>query len=65
MGANDMVRAIDHLPGGRQHVPRAANLRRPAGWLRWRLSHWLYLDGTAKASPSRARGGRPSEARLP
>ena len=47
-----MVRAIDHLPGGCQHVTRAANVRRPAGWLRWRLSRWLDLDG-AKASPTR------------
>ena len=55
---NDVVRAIDHSPGGRQHFARAANLRHPAGWLRWRLSRRLNLDGTARASPTRAAEGR-------
>jgi hypothetical protein len=50
-----VVRAIDHLPGGCQRVTRAANARHPAGWLRWRLSRWLNLVGTAKASPTRGR----------
>jgi hypothetical protein len=51
--ANDVEPAIDRLLGSRQHFSLAANLRHPAGWLRWRLSRWLNLDGTAKASPTR------------
>jgi hypothetical protein len=51
-GANDVVWATDHLLGGCQYVTRAANVRHPAGWLRWRLSRWLNLDGTAKPSPT-------------
>jgi hypothetical protein len=53
--ASDLVWAVDHLPGGAQHRTRAANVRHPAGWLRWRLSHWLRADGTALPSPSEAR----------
>lgn len=53
--ASDVVWAVDHLPGGAQHRTRAANVRHPAGWLRWRLSHWLRPDGTALPSPSETR----------
>jgi hypothetical protein len=53
--ASDIVWAVDHLPGGRQHRTRTANVRHPAGWLRWRLSHWLSPDGTAMPSPSQQR----------
>jgi hypothetical protein len=37
---SDLTWAIDHEPGGRQHRQRLANVRHPAGWLRWRLAHW-------------------------
>jgi hypothetical protein len=53
--AADLVWAIDHLPGGRQHRTRTASIRHPAGWLRWRLSHWLQADGTSLPSPSQQR----------
>lgn len=53
--ASDLVWAVDHLPGGRQHRTLTANVRHPAGWLRWRLSHWLNPDGTAMPSPARQR----------
>jgi hypothetical protein len=49
------VWAVDHLPNGRQHRMRTANVRHPAGWLCWRLSHWLNADGTARPSPSQER----------
>jgi hypothetical protein len=37
----DLTWAIDHAPDGRQHRHRLATVRHPAGWLRWRLAHWL------------------------
>lgn len=53
--ASDVVWAIDHLPNGRQHRTRVAHVRHPAGWLRWRLSHWLHANGTPLLSPTQAR----------
>jgi hypothetical protein len=53
--AAELVRAIDHLPSGRQHRTSIANIRHPAGWLRWRLSHWLGPDGTPLPSPGQQR----------
>ena len=53
--ASDVVWAVDHLPGGRQHRTRLACVRHSAGWLRWRLSHWLRDDGTPLPTPSQAR----------
>jgi hypothetical protein len=53
--ATDLVWAVDHLPGGRQHRTRITNVRHAAGWLRWRLSHWLGADGTALPSPTQQR----------
>jgi hypothetical protein len=53
--AGDVVWAVDHLPGGAQHRTRSANVGHPAGWLRWRLAHWLRPDGTALPSPSETR----------
>ena len=41
--ASDLVHAVDHWPDGRQHRTRLANVRHPAAWLRWRLSHWPLL----------------------
>jgi hypothetical protein len=49
---SDLTWAIDHEPGGRQHRHRLAYVRHPAGWLRWRLAHWLTPDGTP--APSRS-----------
>jgi len=43
---SDLTWAIDHEPGGRQHRQRLANVRHPAGWLRWRLAHWRSPDGS-------------------
>jgi len=53
--AADLVHAVDHWPSGRQHRTQLANIRHPAAWLRWRLSHWLASDGTPLPSPSQAR----------
>jgi hypothetical protein len=53
--AADLVWAVDHLPGGQQHRTSTASVRHPAGWLRWRLSHWLQADGTPLPSPSQQR----------
>jgi hypothetical protein len=53
--ASDLVWAIDHFPDGRQHRTRLANVRHPASWLRWRLSHWLTPDGAAIPSPTQRR----------
>jgi hypothetical protein len=53
--AADLVHAVDYLPGGRQRRTRLDNVRHPAAWLRWQLSHWLGPDGTALPSPSQAR----------
>jgi hypothetical protein len=44
--------AIDHHPDGRAHLGTAEQVRNPVGWLRWRLSHWLNPDGTARLSPA-------------
>jgi hypothetical protein len=43
--AADLVHAVDHWPDGRQHRTRLTNVRHPAAWLRWRLSHWLTSNG--------------------
>ena len=64
----DLLWAIDHLPGGRPHRGSARYARHPVGWLRWRLSHWLLADGTARPSPrqeaaERARRHRRDQAR--
>jgi hypothetical protein len=48
--ARELLYAIDHYPDGRAHLGTAERVRNPAGWLRWRLSHWLRPDGTALPS---------------
>lgn len=53
--ASDQVYAVDHQPDGRQHRTRPANVRHPAGWLRWRLGLWQRPDGTPLPSPSQQR----------
>jgi hypothetical protein len=47
-----LLYAIDHHPDGRAHTGTAEQVRWPAAWLRWRLSHWLNPDGTARLSPA-------------
>lgn len=47
-----MLYAIDHYPDGRAHLGTAEEVRSPVAWLRWRLSHWLNPDGTARLSPA-------------
>ncbi len=39
--AGDLAYAVDHLPGGRQHQAPVRDVAHPAGWVRWRLAHWL------------------------
>ena len=41
--ARDLLHAIDHEPGGRQHG-YTAGVRSPAGWIRSRLAGWLGPD---------------------
>jgi hypothetical protein len=48
----DFRHAIDHLPGGAPHRRGLHDVIYPAGWLRWRLAHWLSGDGTPVASRS-------------
>jgi hypothetical protein len=48
----ELQHAIDHHPDGSAHVGTAEQVRSPAAWLRWRLSHWLLPDGTARLSPA-------------
>ena len=62
--AADVVWAVDHLPGGTQHRTKTANVRHPAGWLRWRLSHWLGADGKPLPSPSQARAAAAEQHRV-
>lgn len=50
--SEDLIYAVNYLPGGQQHRTRIADVRHPAGWLRWRLGHWLTPDGIPL--PSRA-----------
>jgi hypothetical protein len=44
--------AVDHLPDGRPHRRDLRDVIYPAGWLRWRLAHWLGPDGAPVASRS-------------
>jgi hypothetical protein len=44
--------AIDHRPGGAQHRRDWRDVIYPAGWLRWRLAHWL--DDAGRPVPSRS-----------
>jgi hypothetical protein len=50
--AASLLYAIDHYPDGSAHVGTAEQVRNPVAWLRWRLSHWLNPDGTARLSPA-------------
>jgi hypothetical protein len=58
----DVLHAIDHAPGGRQHGYTAA-VRFPAAWIRARLAAWLGPDGTPLPSPSQQRAAAAARAR--
>jgi hypothetical protein len=47
----DVLHALDHEPGGRQHR-WSGEVRSPAAWAKWRLSLWLSRDGTPVSSRS-------------
>jgi hypothetical protein len=50
----DLIYAIDHHPDGPQWT-YDTRVRKPNGWLRSRLSHWIKPDGSAIPSPSQER----------
>ena len=54
----DLLHAIDHEPGGRQHG-YTSGVRSPAGWIRSRLAAWSGPDGV----PLPSRSQRLAEAR--
>jgi hypothetical protein len=47
----DVLHALDHEPGGRQHG-YSAGVHSPAGWIRSRLAEWLSPDGSPLPSRS-------------
>jgi len=58
----DVLHAIDHGPGGRQHGYTTA-VRSPAAWIRARLAAWLGPDGTPLPSPGQQRAAAAARAR--
>jgi hypothetical protein len=58
----DVLHAIDHDRGGRQHGYTAA-VRSPAAWIRARLAAWLDPDGTPLPSPSQQRAAAAARTR--
>jgi len=58
----DVLHAIDHEPGGRQHG-YTAGVRSPAAWIRARLAAWLGPDGTPLPSPGQQRAAAAARAR--
>ena len=58
----DILHAIDHEPGGRQHGYTTA-VRAPAAWIRARLAAWLGPDGTPLPSPGQRRAKDAARAR--
>ena len=58
----DVLHALDHEPGGRQHGYTAA-VRSPAAWIRARLAAWLGPDGTPLPSPGQLRAAAAAWAR--
>ena len=54
----DVLHAIDHEPGGRQHG-YTAEVRSPAAWVRSRLAEWLDVSGV----PLPSRSQQSAEAR--
>jgi hypothetical protein len=60
---SDLMWAIDHDRDGRQHRQRLANVRHPAGWLRWRLARWLTPAGIPQPSPAGRRAAAAAAVR--
>jgi len=58
----DVLHALDHEPGGRQHG-YTARVRSPAAWLRARLAAWLGPDGSPLPSPGQQRAAAAARAR--
>jgi hypothetical protein len=58
----DVLHALDHEPGGRQHGYTAA-VRVPAAWIRSRLAAWLGPDGAPLPSPGQLRAAAAARAR--
>jgi hypothetical protein len=52
--AGDFRFAIDHRPGGQPHRRDHRDVLYPAGWVRWRLAHWLDDAGRPARSRSQA-----------
>src|SRR6185437_1369623 len=45
----DLGHAVDYRPDGDQHRSPLRGIKKPAQWLRWRLSLWLVDDDQAAA----------------
>ena len=60
----DLLHAIDHDPGGRQHG-YTSGVRSPAGWIRSRLAAWFGPDRRPAASASPRPAARSSPTRPP
>ena len=59
----DLAHAVDHRFGGEPWRLSMRDIRRPAGWFRWRLKHWLGGDG--QPLPSRSQQLEASAPPLP
>ena len=58
----DVLHALDHEPGGRQHGYTAA-VRSPAAWIRSRLDTWRGPDGAPLPSPGQQRAAAAAATR--
>jgi hypothetical protein len=59
----DLTHAVEHKREGGRHNGWLRNVRNPAAWLAWRLSHWLDPEGKPYPSPSQARAAAAAELR--